>query len=188
MKTKRLVDNFSYKFKTIGEKVLSKITEKEYINTYGFYQPIVVKKEDKDLFISTSYFANISTRRTIVKTLDDIGFKRNKKDWTEKVAIAFMEEVFDLYLNEANDEVIETRRKEISTRYNVPTNRLKTQVALFLNNLDNGKDKFNILSYFSIYEIITWKYRDNEKLQNMIEENKIPESDLDILRKLERIV
>lgn len=185
---KKIHDKFSNKFKSIGNKILHKISTKEYINRYGFYQPIVVKYCDKDLFISTSYFSNISTRRTIVKTLEDINYKRGNKDWTEKVAIAFMEEVFDLFLNEANENIIETRKKEISNRYNVPTNRLKTQVALFLNNLENGKDKFNILSYFSIYEIITWKYRDSEKLQELIEQNKISENDLNILRKLERIV
>lgn len=184
----KLHNKFSDKFKAIGDKILHKISTKDYINMYGFYQPIVVRYSDKDLFVSTSYFSNISTRRTIVKTLKNINYKRGNKDWSEKVAIAFMEEVFDLFLNEANDDIVDSYKKEISNRYNVPTNRLKTQVALFLNNLEKGKDKFNILSYFSIYEIITWKYRDSEKLQELIEQNKISENDLNILRKLERIV
>ena len=40
----------------------------------------------------------------------------------------------NLYLYEADDTIISTCEKEISERYNVKTNRLKTQVALFINN------------------------------------------------------
>jgi len=184
----RAINKFSNKFEKLGRRLLKKISLEEYIKTYGHFQPNVVCEEDKDLFISTSYFSNISVRRTIVKTLQDIDYKRNKKSWSEKIAIGFMEEVIDLFLNEADDEIIEKRVKEISTRYNVPTNRLKTQVALFLNNLENGKDKFNILSYFSIYEILAWKYRDVEKLQELIEQNKLPKEDKKLLVRMNRLV
>ena len=184
----KTINRFSNKFEKLGRRLLKEISLEDYIKTYGHFQPDVVCEEDKDLFITTSYFSNISVRRTIVKTLEDIGYRRGKKDWSEKVAIAFMEEVINLFLNEGNDEIVDAKIEEISKRYNVPTNRLKTQIALFLNNLEKGKDKFNILSYFSIYEIMEWKYRDSEKLQELIEQNKISDNDLNILRKLERIV
>ena len=51
---KKLHNKISDKFKTIGNKILRKISTKNYINTYGFYQPIEVKYSDKDLFVSTS--------------------------------------------------------------------------------------------------------------------------------------
>ena len=184
----KTINRFSNKFEKLGRRVLKEISLEDYIQTYGHFQPNVVCDEDKDLFVTTSYFSNISVRRTIVKTLEDINYKRCKNDWSEKVAIAFMEEVFDVFLNEGNNEVVDLRIEEISKRYNVPTNRLKTQVALFLNNLEKGKDKFNILSYFSIYEIIAWKYRDTEKLQELIEKDELPEEDRKLLVKMNRIV
>ena len=61
-------------------------------------------------------------------------------------------------------------------------------MALFLNNLERGMDKFHILSYFSIYEIMEWKYRDIEKLQELIEENKLPEEDRKLLIRMNKIV
>ena len=184
----KTINRFSNKFEKLGRRLLKRISLEDYIKTYGHFQPNVVCEEDKDLFITTSYFSNISTRRTIVKTLEDINYKRGNKDWSEKVAIAFMEEVINLFLNEANNDIVDKKTKEISTRYNVPTNRLKTQIALFLNNLEKGKDKFNILSYFSIYEILEWKYRDLEKLQELIEQDKLSEKDRKLLIKMNRIV
>lgn len=184
----KTINRFSNKFEKLGRRVLKEISLEDYIKTYGHFQPNVVCEEDKDLFVTTSYFSNISVRRTIVKTLEDIKYKRGKNDWSEKVAIAFMEEVINLFLNEGNNEIVDTKIGEISKRYNVPTNRLKTQVALFLNNLEKGKDKFNILSYFSIYEIMEWKYRDVEKLQELIEADKLSAEDRKLLTKMNRIV
>ena len=99
-----------------------------------------------------------------------------------------MEEVIDLYLHEGDDEIIEQREVEISERYNVKISRLKTQVALFINNLENYKDKFHIMQYFSGYEIVLWKYRDIEKLQEDVENNNLNTYDDYLLKRLDKIV
>ena len=183
-KIKSLIKN-SFK---AGEKYLNKIDIDTYIKTLGTF-PISLdyKNKDVNIILTSSYFENISARRTIIETLNDINFRRGN-NWTEKIVIAFMDEVISLYLYEGNDEIIRKREEEISYKYNVPINRLKTQVALFIINLDNNHDKFNILEYFSKYEIIMWKYRDIDKLQELIEEEKVPENDLKLLRDLKFIV
>ena len=188
-KIKSLIKN-SFK---AGEKYLNKIDLNKididtYIKTLGTF-PISLdyKNKDVNIILTSSYFENISARRTIIETLNDINFRRGN-NWTEKIVIAFMDEVISLYLYEGNDEIIRKREEEISYKYNVPINRLKTQVALFIINLDNNHDKFNILEYFSKYEIIMWKYRDIDKLQELIEEEKVPENDLKLLRDLKFIV
>lgn len=158
-----------------------------YIKTLGTY-PISLeyKNTNMDILITSSYYKNIYQRQIIIKTLDDLKFRRNN-NWSEKVAIAFMDEVMYLYLYETDLEYIKRREEEIAYKYNVPICRLKTQLALFLNNLDNNKDKFHILDYFSEYEIIKWKYRDINKMQELIENNKISENDLKLLRDLKII-
>ena len=183
-KIKSLIKN-SFK---VGEKYLNKIDIDTYIKTLGTF-PISLdyKNKDVNIILTSSYFENISARRTIIETLNDINFRRGN-NWTEKIVIAFMDEVISLYLYEGNDEIIRKREEEISYKYNVPINRLKTQVALFIINLDNNHDKFNILEYFSKYEIIMWKYRDIDKLQELIEEEKVSENDLKLLRDLKFIV
>ena len=98
-----------------------------------------------------------------------------------------MSEVMNLYLYEVDETIISTCEKEISKRYNVKSNRLKTQVALFINNYEKGKDKFNIGSYFSDYEIIKWKYRDIEKLQDIIEKDSLNKKDEFLLKRLDII-
>ena len=181
------INSFEKKFKKLGKKLLNKLSVSQYLKTFGSYQPVSTHKEDMDLIVTSAHFANISTRRTIVNTLKAINFKREDK-WTEQVAIAFMEEVIDLYLHEGDDEIIKQREVEISERYNVKVSRLKTQVALFINNLENYKDKFHIMQYFSGYEIVLWKYRDIEKLQEDVENNNLNTYDDYLLKRLDKIV
>lgn len=183
----KTLNKYESKIKKASLKLLKNTTMKQYINTLGSYQSIVIKHQDKDLIITSSYFANISTRRTIVNTLKSINYKRGNADWNEKVAIAFISEVMDLYLYEADETIISACEKEISKRYNVKSNRLKTQVALFINNYEKGKDKFNMGSYFSDYEIIKWKYRDIEKLQDIIEKDSLNKKDEFLLKRLDII-
>lgn len=184
--TEKELNKFQKKFEKAGRKLLKKLDTKNYIKVLGNYQAVDVTEQDKDLIVTTTYFSNISTRRTIVNTLKTIKYTRTT-NWCEQVVIAFMEEVMDLYLHEGDDKYIKEREKEISLRYNVPTSRLKTQLALFLNNLDKGTDKFNILLYFSEYEILKWKYRDITKLQEDIEAGKVNSYNLYLLKRLDYI-
>lgn len=181
---KRNITKFNKSFIKNSTNLLNHINMYDYIENFGKYQTLTVKVNNKDLIVTSSVFANISTRRTLVNTLKNINYQRGNQKWVEQAVIAFLEEVMSLYLYEGDDDYIKTVEKDISKRYNVAINRFKTQVALFLNNLDKGKDNFHILSYFSPYEIITWKYRDINKLQEAIENDKISEKDKNFLRDL----
>lgn len=176
-------DKFDATFCKQGKKLLNNTNLQKYISTFGAIQPITVVSDDglKDLYVSSTYFANISTRRTIVKLLQSINYTRPDKVWTEQVVIAFIDEVINLYTYEGNDKIIAKKETEISKRYNVAKNRLKSQVSLFLMQSDKGSDKYHISSYFTRLEILLWKYRDIEKLQQDVEDNKISKSDLFIL-------
>lgn len=187
MDNNRKISKFQKQFNKNSLKLLKNLPTDFYIKTLGLFQGISVTDGVKDLFVTTTYFANISTRRTLVNTLKSINYVRDG-EWVEQVAIAFMEEVIDLYTNEGNDEIIKQREQEISKRYNVNKNRLKTQLALFLNNYDKGVDKFNIALYFSEYELVKWKHRDLDKLQEDIENDKISDWDKKLLRDLNVIV
>ena len=57
----KTLNKYESKIKRASLKLLKNITMKQYINTLGSYQPIVIKHQDKDLIITSSYFSNIST-------------------------------------------------------------------------------------------------------------------------------
>lgn len=87
-----------------------------------------------------------------------------------------------------------TRNKEyedylnkLCERYNVPESRLATQLALFLRNCKEGKDKADIYNYFSPYDLIRWQYRDSEKLQLDIENNKLNEFEIQLIKDLNEV-
>lgn len=167
--------------------VLKKCNLRNYLDEFCFTEPTRCTYKDIDLIVTSSIREHIYKRDNIVNTLKDINYKRGNKEWNESTAVAFIHEVFLLYKNETdpnNDEL----NKQISKRYNIEINRFKTQVALFINNWEKGKDKFHLEQYFSKYEFILWKYRDIEKLQKCIEEDKLNEQYIEILRQLDYIV
>ena len=82
------------------------------------------------------------------------------------------------------EKIIKQISEEISARYNVPVNRFKTEMALFIRNWEQGNDKFGILDYFTIYDIVNWKYKDPDKLQQDVQNNKIPENELQAIKEL----
>lgn len=176
------------------DKLVKRILKfnKKYLKDKNYEDIINIKGTPYILFVS-SYPNTLSCVSedilkeleciNIIRTLKECKFERTDK-WTEKVVNAFIYEVITLYTYVQDATIIESEEVNISERYNVPINRLKTQVALFLTNLKSGKDKFNILHYFSIYNIIKWKYRDLEKLQQDIENQKIDDEDLKYLREL----
>ena len=189
-KCKREIQKFEEKFIKLVKKLFKKLTFKSYFKTFGEVQHIstIDKTGKMDLIVTSSYFFNISTRNSLVNLLRSIDYKRGSNKWVEQVAIAFMYEVIELYTKNGDEYIISELEEEIAERYNVSKNRLKTQVALFLNNLESGKDKFNILSYFSLYEIVMWKYRDIEKFQEDLELNKVSEAEIQIMKAAGRII
>ena len=158
------VKKFKDKFNKSAKRFLTKITTEEFIaNRLQF--DIGCIDYYKDLHITSSFTIKRDLRTTFVKV------------------IAFMHEVMNLYLSHHTSEAfIKGKELIISERYNVPVNRIKTQMALFLNNLAKGYDKFNINYYFTNYDLINWKYRDRKKLQKDIENNKIGACDLRLLK------
>jgi len=181
------VDKLNKVFTKKAGKLLEKMSLRQYINTFGLLQPIRVESKDgKDLYISSNYFANISTRRTLKYLLKEIEYQRKDK-WCSQIVVAFIHEVMDLYMTQGDPAIIKAKEKSISKRYNVPISRLKTQVALFINNLDRCKDTYGIYDYFTRIEILMWKYRDVKTLQKDLAQNKVKENDLQILKNLEII-
>lgn len=184
----RNVKKFDKQFAKAGKKLLNKISVSMYLKTFGTYQSNINALEGrKSLIVTSNDFLNISSRKTIVDTLKEIHFERKDDKWTTKTAIAFLDEVMNLFLFEGDDDIIKLTSDEISKRYNVPVSRLKTQTALFINNLYSGIDKYGIYNYFSKYEIVRWKYRDINKLQSDVENNKLLDDDRKILEELEII-
>ncbi len=137
-------------------------------------------------------------RINIIKTLIEINYKRGNSKWTPTIIVGFLEEIM-AFLSEntfytiINNNLVTYKFSgdnykqdnnykkfllSLSERYNVPVNRFNTQFALFFNNFKKGKSKCNILEYFSLYELLKFYYRDIEKLQKNIENNKINEIDL----------
>lgn len=162
---------------------------------------------DSNLFIYVMSDVSIKRlkRQEIIKTLMQINYQRKDKKWTPCTIIGFIEEVFTLYYNNAYYEINDNFKEDknliiakyckdeesynkaiqnISKRYNVTKSRFNPQIALFLLNLKNNKDNSNMLKYFNYYEIVLWKYKDIEKLQKLIEEEKVPAIDLLYLQNL----
>lgn len=186
MNTIKLIEKMNKQFAIFCNKFVNKINTKQYIQIFGTFQPISFKQGEKDFILTTTPFSNITTRNTIVNTLRKTNYKRNQEKWNSFTAIGFMQEVINLY-NIGQDEMFNEKAKEISDRYNVPINRFKTQIALFITNLEQGNDKFGILDYFTIYDIVNWKYRDLDKLQEDVQNNKIPENELQAIKELYNI-
>lgn len=173
------LDTLERDFNKITKKYYKHCTLGSYVSTFGQFQPITSSSDDKNLFITSSYFANLSTRRTMVRTLKGLNYERGDNKWCEFNVIPFIQEVFTLHIE--GSCTYEEDCKDISKRYNVPVSRLKTQVALFIRNYENGHDKYGIGNYFSKFDIFAWKYRDLSKLQEDLEAGKVSEETLKIV-------
>ena len=142
-------------------------------------------------------------RQQIVATLIEIDYHRGNEKWQPRVIIAFMTEALqyfkgEIFFDVQNNDITlihikkknkyyEVYLKRLCDRYNVPENRLKTQVALFLRNAKEGRDKANLYNYFSPYELIRWQYRDKEKLQQDLEDNKLNDLEIQLIKDLENV-
>ena len=173
------LDKLEKEFTKSCKKFFKSTTLSQYLSAFNEIQPITCEVEDKNLFITSSYFSNLATRRTMVRTLKGLNYKRGNENWNEFNVIPFIQEVFTLNIDGSGN--YEEDRKEISERYNVPVSRLNTQVALFIRNFENGNDKYGIGNYYSKFDIFAWKYRDLSKLQEDLENNKVSKETLNIV-------
>lgn len=147
---------------------------------YRSWQATFDNIEDLSFVFSTKNSLNMAYRNLMTKMLEVTNYKRNNDKWTQFVAISFLNEIFRLDLNNPYSEYAYDKeyKIEIAERYNVPINRFRTQTALFLNNLEKGKDKFELDKYFSRFEILEYKYKyKEEKLKEDLEANKVSDSD-----------
>lgn len=144
---------------------------------------------------------NFILRERILCTLRDIKYtkpasKKNKSNWTPSTIIAFLHCALKLYVlqNKANCntdlkqmisayESEESIIKEIEEIFSVKQNRIISQVNLFLFNHDKGAYGLELELYFTDFELLYLKYRNNiEKIQQDIEDDKIPEDKLEMVQ------
>lgn len=176
-------------------KKYEKMDYLKYVNLFLGQYFEFKRKDGRDGFVLvTEYNLKHSDRINLVKILQQTNYHRGDNIWTEVSAIGFMTEVMNYYLFssdfysyyiEDNSQIL-CPLEEIEERYNVKQNRFKTQVALFLMNLNKGNDKFNILKHFTQLDLLLWKYRDNnpEQIQEDIEKQVLTEDTLELMRKL----
>lgn len=181
--------DLAFKFSKIAEEFCNKVSLEDYTNLSTENYAIKYKNDNnKTLGIVTEQYQKSMVRSIIVDILSDINYKRGDKKWISQTVIAYMDEVIKVFTEPYVDEKVrEEVKKEIGKRYNVPVNRLKTQLALFIINLDKGVDKYNIKDYFTAYEIFKWKYRDEDKLQKATENNTLSKMDKQIIEELYNI-
>ena len=138
-----------------------------------------------NLFITYSENQLYKLRRNvIISTLKNINYKRGDT-WDRTSTVGFMDEVikckFDLDDVLSQDEYLSL----ISERYNIPKNKIYANMALILTNLKRNIDPYGVRKYFSDYELLMYKYKDNEeKLYNDIEENKLSDKELSLVKKI----
>lgn len=184
----------SAKFYHKADKLLSRYIERVPYSEYQFpgerFDKMVRCDEkhgtDKFIYLYTQPTFYFEKRQLMCKVLKDTKHIRTGKKWSTSEAICFMHEVIEmekrieLMTSEEHKEMM----KDIGERYNVSPNRLKSIVMLFLWNLRKGVDKFDIYHYFTFYEIMVFKYRDTDALQEALEEGKLSYIEENLAREL----
>lgn len=113
-------------------------------------------------------------RQEIVNTLKAIDYKRNEDKWNRLTIVAFLHELICLRACafEDCDGMLE--------RYNIAENRVNNQSVFFIN----ARNSYGLSEYFTDEELIAWKYRDRDLLATKLNNNKVSESDLEVLLRL----
>lgn len=200
----RKLDKFNNKFNKAVKEI--NIKQKDFYNNYFDKQTFIACTNNKMTFICSSATNYKKTKREeIVKTLINIDYKRKNNSWNSATIIGFMTEAIKFSMDQAfyidslidgsimnmpfelESKAYKQCLNNLCNRYNVPKNRINTQIALFIMNAEKGHDKANLLEYFDYIELVKWKYRDIEKLQTDIEKDKVDELSLQILKDLEII-
>lgn len=172
---------------TRASKKFNRMDYLEYEKFFGDKCIAINREDNRDrLLILTESNSKFRLRSSTVHILKEIDYHRNEDKWTEPVAIAFMHEVMVYYGTTCIKSTGISTLEDISTRYNVKQNRIKTQMALFLLNYKKGTDKFNIENHFTQLELLLWEYRDYDKedLQKAIEKQLFTEDTLTLIRKI----
>ena len=174
-------------FSKIAENYCNKVQLLDYINLSTENFTIKYKHiSGKTLGIYTEQYEKKLIRTNMIEELEGLEYERGNKAWNTFNVIPFMEDVMNVFtIPFLYDSTFNEAKKAISARYNVPVSRLKTQLALFIRNYENGKDKFGIGNYFTDYDLFFWKYgNDYAKLQDALENNKLTKADFKLMHEL----
>lgn len=152
-------------------KELANMELRHYIH-YDCY--LSTKNKDREYWLTSSARIKITRRIEVVNTLKEIHYKRNEDNWTSQTVAAFIDEVMDLQ-KDYNDE----RALEISERYNVDKNKLFKQASFFISL---KRSTYSLNWYFSDFELVLWKYREQKTLKKALENNTISEREINILK------
>lgn len=192
-----LLDKVGKKYYKTTKKFLKKFPLRDYMKiSRSEWGPHItsVCTSDKGIFVNTKLQEKQMERDTIVRTLKESNFRRGDLKWTPTVVAGFMDEVMYLYCSELpfcdrvhSKEVFDRLKKEISIRYNVPENKLKSEVAFIITRFFNNMDSYKLLYYFTYEELLLWKYRDIEKFQEDLENNKISQKNINIYKEIMNI-
>ena len=177
-------------FGKLAARYCNKVKLEDYINMASENYAIKYKHNNgKTLGIYTEQYMKKAIRTNMVNTLIYTEYARGSKEWNTCSAVAFIEEVMDVFsMPFLEENSFKASKKLISDRYNVPTARLKTQVSKFIKDYENGKDKYDIGAYFTPYDIFMWKYgNDVNLMQEALENNKLTKDDFKIMQELYEI-
>lgn len=168
-------------------KSIDKISIKQYLNdddVGGVVYHFIGDVNNMSFTLSSDIYQKRLKRETIRKALIETNFVKTDKEWSCTETVAFYDLVFDTYLSNYSEKRIEANEKLISKMFSIPENRIKSTISIMLRNLEKYGDKLGIYNYFSLYEIVQFKYRDLDKLQELVEKNEVPEEELKIVKEI----
>lgn len=131
--------------------------------------------------IDNDYY-NFLKRLHICNALNDLKYERKDEKWNKTTVNAFLHYVFQIAELDKDSDRYKTLSESISKMFNVPINRLNSQANLFLLNLSKNQDNFRIKDYFSTLDIIKYKYRNPERLEKDLKNNKISDEELEVIK------
>ena len=168
-------------------KSIDKISIKQYLNdddVGGVVYHFIGDVNNMSFTLSSDIYQKRLKRETIRKALIETNFVKTDKEWSCTETVAFYDLVFDTYLSNYSEKRVEANEKLISKMFSIPENRIKSTISIMLRNLEKYGDKLGIYNYFSLYEIVQFKYRDLDNLQELVELNDVPEEELKIVKEI----
>ena len=156
-------------------KVMDNLSKEKCMNKETITPITIISKNDTRWILKPSSINKAEMRSNIVETLKDIDFKRGDKKWTQYTVVAFISEVLENYMFKLNKE------KEISERYNVPTNKLDARASMFLSL---HRIRYCLDNFFTDYNFIIWKFRDMKIFNKLLKQNKITNREIAVLLEL----
>lgn len=154
----------------------NKVLKKMDVHTYSLFNCWLNLSETRRYWIMSEIEMKETRRELIVKTLKDTNYKRNGKSWTSETVAAFIEEVLNLNSTSTKEEKL-----EISKRYDVEINKFNSMVSFFMGL---KRSTYSLNLYFTEYDFLSWKYRDEKTLEKAIEAETISQREIDMLKEL----